>query len=49
MLTPQYLQEQPRHIVNIYLDLENKIIADISRRIKENVELTETAEYQTTV
>lgn len=49
MLTPQYLKEQPQHIVNIYLDLENKIIADISRRIKQNIELTETAEYQAKV
>jgi hypothetical protein len=49
MLTPQYLKEQPQYIVNIYLDLEDKVIADISRRIKENIELTETAEYQTKV
>lgn len=46
MLTPQYLQEQPQHIVDIFLKLEEDIIADIARRISQNLKLTETAEYQ---
>ena len=46
MLTPEFLKQQPEHVVDIFLDLEDEIIGDISRRIKENMELTETAEYQ---
>lgn len=46
MLTPEYLDKLPEHVVNIFLDLEDEIIADIARRISENLQLTETAEYQ---
>ena len=46
MLTPEYLKEQPQHIVDIFLKLEEDIIADIARRISQNLKLTETAEYQ---
>ncbi len=46
MLTPEYLKEQPEHIVKIFEKLEEEIIKDIARRIKEGMELTETAEYQ---
>lgn len=46
MLTPEYLDKLPEHVVNILLDLEDEIIADIARRISENLQLTETAEYQ---
>lgn len=46
MLTPEYLDKLPEHVVNTLLDLEDEIIADIARRISENLQLTETAEYQ---
>ena len=46
MLTPEYLDKLPDHVVNTLLDLEDEIIADIARRISENLQLTETAEYQ---
>lgn len=46
MLTPEYLDKLPEHVVNILRDLEDEIIADIARRISKNLQLTETAEYQ---
>ncbi len=46
MLTPKYLQNQPQHVVDMFLQLEEDILHDISRRIKDNMELTETTGYQ---
>lgn len=46
MLTPEYLKQQPEHIVKIFEGLEDEVIEDISRRIAKNLELTETAGYQ---
>lgn len=46
MLTPEYLKQQPEHIVRIFESLEDEMIEDISRRIAKNLQLTETAEYQ---
>lgn len=46
MLTPKYLKNLPKHIVSIFEELEEEIIADIARRIAKGLELTETADYQ---
>lgn len=46
MLTPNELRELPEHIVQNYQDLEDQIIADISRRISKTGAITETAEFQ---
>lgn len=46
MLTPDELKVLPDHIVKIYEDLEEEIIRDIARRIKETGAITETAEFQ---
>lgn len=46
MLTPEYIQYLPDGLEALFLDLEDDIIADISRRISKGLELTETADYQ---
>lgn len=46
MLTPEYLKDLPTNIVDIFEKLEDQIIEDIARRIKEGMDLTETANYQ---
>lgn len=46
MLTPKYLREQPQHIADIYLKLENQILSDLSKSMAENIELTGTSEYK---
>ena len=47
MLSPKYLENLPVGLVNIYAELENWIIADISRRIVEtNYTVTSTAAWQ---
>lgn len=46
MLTPKYLEEMPDDILKIFYRLEKDIIIDVSRRIAEGLELTETADYQ---
>ena len=49
MLTPEYLKDLPTNIIEIFEKLEEQIIEDIARRIKEGMELTETADYQISV
>ena len=46
MLTPEYLKDLPKNVIRIMQQLEDDIIADIARRISENLKLTATAEYQ---
>lgn len=46
MLTPEQLRDIPEEIVQIYIDLEDEIIADIARRISKTGSITETADYQ---
>ena len=46
MLTPEQLRDIPEEMVQIYIDLEDEIIADIARRISKAGVITETAEYQ---
>lgn len=46
MLTPEYIRELPEDIANSFLKLEDEIIADISRRMSEDLYLAETADYQ---
>lgn len=46
MLTPEQLKDIPEEIVQIYIDLEDEIIADIARRISKTGSITETADYQ---
>ncbi len=46
MLTPEYLQGAPAELEELYLKLEEEIIADICRRIAKAGYVTDTAEYQ---
>lgn len=46
MLTPEELRELPEHIAQNYRDLEDQIIADISRRISKTGRITDTAQFQ---
>jgi hypothetical protein len=46
MLTPDELREFPRPLENLFRELEEFTIADISRRIAKTGGLTETAEFQ---
>ena len=46
MLTPEYLEKLPENLANMFLQLEADIIADISRRISKDIELTVTADQQ---
>ena len=48
MLTPYQLGKLPDNISNIYQQLENFIIEDISRRVAKVGKITETAEWQAT-
>lgn len=49
MLTPEYIQYLPEGLESLFMDLEDDIIADISRRIAKGLELTETADYQISI
>lgn len=46
MLTPEYLKGLPNNIIDIFAKLEEQIIEDIAKSIKESLELSETADYQ---
>jgi Ni,Fe-hydrogenase maturation factor len=46
MLTPNQLSNIPSNIVELFEDLEDFIIIDISRRLKKAGSITSTAEYQ---
>lgn len=46
MLSPEYLKGLPDNIIKIFEELEEEVIADISKRIAENIELTASANYQ---
>jgi hypothetical protein len=46
MLTPDELREFPRPLENLFRELEEFTIADISRRVAKTGGLTETAEFQ---
>lgn len=46
MLTPEYLEKLPENMTDMFLQLEDDIIADVSRRISKDLELTATADYQ---
>ena len=49
MLSPEYLKDLPENVISIFEQLEEDILADISRRISKGMELTETANYQISV
>lgn len=49
MLSPEYLKGLPNNIIDIFSKLEEQIIEDIARRIKDGMELTETADYQVSI
>lgn len=46
MLSPQFLDNMPQPLVDLYSELENFIILDISRRLKAAGQTTSTAEWQ---
>lgn len=46
MLTPEQLRLLPQNVLNQYTELNNFILADISRRIAKGGMITETAEFQ---
>ena len=46
MLTPDYLQGAPAELEELFLRLEEDIIADICRRIAKAGYLTDSAEHQ---
>ena len=46
MLTPEYYKKAPQGLVDYFEDVEDLIIKDIARRMREAGELTETAEWQ---
>lgn len=46
MLDPGYLDHIPDNVVNLYADLELRIIEDMVRRISKTGELTDTARWQ---
>lgn len=46
MLAPIYLEYMTNDIRKLYLDLEESVIRDISRRIAKDIKLTATADYQ---
>ena len=45
-LTPEYLSEIPKSLIDIYQKLEDFIIEDISRRIAKTGTITDTAKWQ---
>ncbi len=46
MLTPQQLQNLPKPLTDIYLELSEFVLKDIARRIAGAAKITDTAEYQ---
>ena len=46
MLTPEFLASFPRPIFELFQDLEDEILADISRRIAKTGKITDTAQWQ---
>lgn len=46
MLTPEFLESFPQPIFNLFQDLEDEILADISRRIAKTGKITDTAQWQ---
>lgn len=46
MLTPEYIKRFPDDTVRIFEELEEKIIADISRQFSKDLKLTSTADFQ---
>jgi len=46
MITPNYLEHIADDVVNLYTDLENKVIKDIVRRLVTAGEMTESARWQ---
>lgn len=46
MLTPEFLASFPQPIFDLFQDLEDEILADISRRIAKTGKITDTAQWQ---
>ena len=46
MLTPEYLDKLPDRVVELYSDLEIRILEDMARRIVKMGKLTDTAQWQ---
>lgn len=46
MLTPEYLKDLPLNILLLFEAMEDEIIADVSRRLANNIALTGTADYE---
>ena len=46
MLTPEYLRTLPENILILYEKMEDDMIYDISKKIKDNLTLTGSADYQ---
>ena len=46
MLSPEYIDHLPDRVVELYADLEIRILEDMARRISKTGALTETAQWQ---
>lgn len=46
MLTPEFLERFPQPIFDLFQDLEDEILSDISRRIAKTGKITDTAQWQ---
>lgn len=46
MLTPDYYDKCTKQLVELYAELDNAIISDITRRLLKNGDITETAKWQ---
>jgi hypothetical protein len=46
MLTPNFLENFPQPLTDLYQELESFIIQDIARRLRKAGTVTSTAEYQ---
>lgn len=46
MLSPEYLDDCANQLINLYSELENRIIADIVRRLLKTGNITETAKWE---
>ena len=46
MLTPEFLASFPQPIFDLFQDLEDEILVDISRRIAKSGKITDTAQWQ---
>ncbi len=46
MLSPEYIDHLPDRVVELYADLEIRILEDMARRILKTGALTETAQWQ---